>query len=262
MQTPDETLRNSRESILHKAGEVSENVSSSGSSGDVPGASSSGSSGDVPGASSSGSSPVSPDWSTLSIKLGDNLPHWTCESAIYHVSFHLADSIPSATKNFWMREREEIVERAAQQGRFLSEDEEKRLLYLYSEKIARFLDSGYGACHMMNPAVADLIEKAIRHFDGDHYRLHAWCIMPNHVHVIVQPMNEHPIGKIVHSWKSFTASKANEILGNKGQLWQHESYDHIIRSEKEYRFQINYVWENPEKAGFRKWKWRWRSAEF
>ena len=51
------------------------------------------------------------------------------------------------------------------------------------------------------------------------------------------------------TWKSFTARRINQLLRRTGQLWEKESYDHIIRSEKEYWFQIDYVWNNPEKAG-------------
>ncbi len=199
-----------------------------------------------------------PDWSTLTIKQGDNLPHWTCEAAIYHVSFRLSDSVPSEVREAWIRERDSIIANAAQFGRPLSDDEEKRLQHLYSEKIERFLDAGHGVCHMNNPAIADLVANALRHFDGGRYCLHAWSVMPNHVHVVVEPFQGQQLGMIVHSWKSFTANEANKALKLTGQFWQHEPYDHIIRSEREYRFQVDYVWGNPDKAGLTHWQWRRR----
>ena len=51
---------------------------------------------------------------------------------------------------------------------------------------------------------------------------------------------------------------ANEILGLTGAFWQRDAYNHIIRSRKEYHFQIQYTWENPEKAGLQNWQWRWK----
>jgi REP element-mobilizing transposase RayT len=204
--------------------------------------------------------PATPDWSTLAIRQGDNLPHWTCESAIYHVSFRLSDSVPSEVRQAWTRERESIVATAAQMGRPLSEDEAKRLQHLYSDKIESFLDAGQGACHLNHPGIADMVANALYYFDGQRYRLHAWCVMPNHVHVLVEPFAGRPLGKIVHSWKSFTANEANKGLNLTGQFWQHEPYDHIIRSEREYRFHVEYVWENPDKAGLKQWKWRWRQS--
>jgi REP element-mobilizing transposase RayT len=212
------------------------------------------------GAGSSGHIRAALDWSTLTIRQGDNLPHWTCEAAIYHVSYRLSDSVPAGVREAWGRERESIIATAAQLGRPLSEEEEKRLQYLYSEKIERFLDAGHGACHMNNSDIADIVANALCHFEGQRYRLHAWSVMPNHVHAIAEPLRGQDLGKIVHSWKSFTANEANKVLKLSGQFWQHEPYDHIIRSEKEYRFQVDYVWNNPDKVGLTNWKWRWRNT--
>jgi REP element-mobilizing transposase RayT len=219
----------------------------------------------VAGASSSGieSKPeqdapatISPDWATLAIRQGDNLPHWSCDRAIYHVSFRLVDSVPKSKLEDWAAEREQIVATARQLGRDLSEHEEERLRYLYSEKIEAHLDQGHGECWLRQPDVAMLVADALRHFNGQRYSLHAWCIMPNHVHVIVQPMPGNPLPRIVHSWKSYTASVANRELGREGQFWQHEPYDHIIRSGREYAFQVDYTWKNPDKAGISAPRWK------
>ncbi|MEI6425433.1 MAG: transposase, partial [Lentisphaerota bacterium] len=195
---------------------------------------------------------------SLNITEGENLPHWTCDKAIYHVCFRLADSVPQSVCDQWRREREAIVENARQMNRPLSEDEEDRIRYLHSERIEKFLDTGHGSCFMARPEIAELVADALRHFDGERYRLHAWCIMPNHVHVIVEPVTGHELSAIIHSWKSFTAHAANKALGRSGDYWQSDAYNHIIRSMKEYAFQISYAWENPEKAGLKNWKWRWK----
>ena len=60
---------------------------------------------------------------------------------------------------------------------------------------------------------------------------------------------------IVHSWKPFTANRANRALKRKGGFWQTEYYDHLIRDENDSAHSIDYVWRNPEKAGLGNWEW-------
>ncbi len=197
------------------------------------------------------------DWESLKVREGAYLPHWTCENAIYHVVFRLADSLPKSVLESWSRERDAIVEVAQQMRRGLSETEEKRLVYLHSENVEKYLDAGHGECLLMRSEFAELVANALKHFDGERYRLHAWCLMPNHVHIIVDMIDSYKLSEVVHSWKSFTSNIVNRTLGRNGQLWQREAYDHIIRSEKEYRFQLSYVLDNPAKAGLKNWLWVW-----
>jgi REP element-mobilizing transposase RayT len=152
-----------------------------------------------------------------------------------------------------------LIENAKQQGKELSEETERKLQYLYSEQIEKYLDVGYGKCYLNKAEIANLVANSFTHFDNVRYRLHAWCIMPNHVHVIVEAMPENDLSKIIHSWKSYTAHRANNILGLTGAFWQPDAYNHIIRSRKEYHFQIQYTWENPEKARLQNWQWRWKT---
>ena len=115
----------------------------------------------------------------------------------------------------------------------------------------RLLDRGAsGPLYLKRPELADVVVAALR--DGgrrfQRYQLHAYVVMPNHVHVLVTP-------KVVATrrlapLKGFTAHQANELLGRHGQaFWQDESYDHLVRSEAEFdRIQF-YIEENPVKAG-------------
>jgi REP element-mobilizing transposase RayT len=79
--------------------------------------------------------------------------------------------------------------------------------------------------------------------------------MPNHVHAVVQPLPGFALNKILHSWKSFSATHANKVLNRTGNFWQVESYDHLIRDEEDLARQTRYVLENPERAGLNGWKW-------
>jgi menaquinone-specific isochorismate synthase len=190
------------------------------------------------------------------IRHGAYLPHWTCENATYAVTFRLADSLPVSVVQAWREEREAIVQRAVQQGRPLSSTELERLDRLHSEKVEAYLDAGAGVCHLRKAEIATVVSNALRHFDGERYELHEWCVMPNHVHVIVKPLTGHSLSGILHGWKSYTAKEANRLLGQTGEFWQPEYYDHLIRNQTDYTPAIDYIRRNPERAGLVNWPWR------
>lgn len=182
------------------------------------------------------------------------LPHWERDGAIYHVTFRLADSLPKSVLLAYQEERGLLLAKA-QAGGNLSAEERERLDRLFSTRIQQYLDRGVGACYLAKPEMAALVAQALRHFDGKRYRLLAWCIMPNHVHVVMQPLGEHTLSTILHTWKSFTAHQALRVLGITGVLWQHEYYDHLVRSEEALWRIITYVEQNPVKAHMENWPW-------
>jgi putative transposase len=106
------------------------------------------------------------------------------------------------------------------------------------------------------------VEGAMLHFDGDRYRLLAWCVMPNHVHVVVEPTDESGLGTVVLAWKSFTAHRANRILGRRGPFWHKDYFDRFIRDEGHLARTIDYIENNPVKAGLASTpsSWPWSSA--
>ncbi|MFB3894127.1 MAG: class I tRNA ligase family protein, partial [Phycisphaerae bacterium] len=193
---------------------------------------------------------------TIDKRYGAYLPHWTKVGSTYAVTFRLADSLPAAVLDAWVKAREEIELRAKQQGRDLTYQERKELHVLHSTRIDSYLNQGHGECLLRDARIAELVQNALKHFDRDRYELVAWAIMPNHVHVIVTPMGSHGLPDILHSWKSFTATQANKLLGRQGKpFWQAEYYDHLIRDEDDFIHCVNYVLDNPAKAGLEDWKW-------
>ncbi len=128
-------------------------------------------------------------------------------------------------------------------------------------RMLQYLDTGCGACPLRTPALAAKVVETLIFFDEMRYRLHAWCIMPNHVHVVAQVFPAYQLPEILHSWKSFTAKAANRILGTTGSFWQKEYYDHLIRDEAQFHRAVNYVIQNPEKAGLRNWAWVWMRGQ-
>ena len=93
------------------------------------------------------------------------------------------------------------------------------------------------------------------------YEIHAWVIMLNHVHAIFQPRAALPT--IMRWLKGRTGLRANKLLGRIGTpFWQDESFDHWVRNTQEQQELIEYVENNPVKAGLvaTKEQWLWSSA--
>lgn len=104
---------------------------------------------------------------------------------------------------------------------------------------------------------------AIRFCDHKEYELLAYCIMPNHVHLVFTvKRNDISLYRILQSLKRFTAREANKILQRSGAFWQHESYDHVVRNGRALTRIVHYILENPVKAGlvdsWEKWPWSYR----
>jgi Rad3-related DNA helicase/REP element-mobilizing transposase RayT len=197
-----------------------------------------------------------PEPDQVQIRQGAYLPHWTKDGGVYAVTFRLADSLPQDVLRSWKAERDEIVENARQQGRPLTDWEIDRLFELHSEKVEKYLDAGHGACWLNRESVAKLIEDELKHFDGDRYTLFTWCVMPNHVHVVLKIKPGEDLSKILHSWKSHTANQANKILGRDGPFWQAEYYDHLVRNEKDLNHCVEYAFGNADAVGLEDWKWK------
>ena len=203
------------------------------------------------------------DFERIKKRKGAYLPHWTAENAIYHVSFRLHDSIPAFVSQRLIEEREAMLLVLKQRDRPFTKLEWEQVLYLYTEKIDRYLDAGYGSCWLKMDDIAELVSNALNYFDRERYELLSWCVMPNHVHAVICPfakisISKNTISKIMHSWKSFTARKANKILNREGKFWMTEYFDRIMRNPEELVWNLEYVYMNPENAGFQNWKWRGR----
>jgi hypothetical protein len=86
--------------------------------------------------------------------------------------------------------------------------------------------------------------------------------MPNHVHAVVTPTDGWELSAILHSWKSFTAHQANEILKRQGTFWERESFDHLIRTFDHFEAFVRYVESNPVEARLCQAPedWPWSSA--
>jgi REP element-mobilizing transposase RayT len=165
------------------------------------------------------------------------LPHFDGGEIPQSVTFRLSDSLPQSLLEQW---RQELNYNNA---RGKEVDAEMR------RRVEDYLDQGCGVAFLKDPYVAQLVEDALLHFDGERYRLSAWVIMPNHVHLLATPRAGHALARIIHSIKSYTAHEANKLLRRDGTFWQRESFDRYVRDAKHFEAVVRYIENNPVKAG-------------
>ena len=190
-----------------------------------------------------------------SLRYGTHLPHLTRNGGIYFVTFRLADSMPQNVLQQWLTEREQMEVKFNRDGEVSAKDREK-INRLFSDKVESYLDQGVGECWVKDDRIAKLIRDTLKHFESDRYNLYAWCAMPNHLHAVVEPLGEHKLQDILHSWKSYSSKESNKILGRSGSFWREEYYDHLIRDESDFKRCVEYTYFNPEKGGLENWPWR------
>ncbi|WP_028457510.1 transposase [Chloroflexus sp. Y-396-1] len=198
----------------------------------------------------------------MTISYRRNLPHIHPSGAIFFVTFRLAGSLPV-----------EVIERLREEFK----EEERRLSDCFSGAALRserynvqkkffgrydkWLDRmAHGPTWLRQAEIAQLVMDEIRRLDGSHYDLLACCIMPNHVHLLVDmargddanhDKTGHPsvLSQALHLLKGSTARYTNQKLGRSGKFWQDESYDHVVRDEAELERIFWYIVNNPVKAG-------------
>ncbi len=177
------------------------------------------------------------------------LPHFDHPGLVQSITFRLADSVPADVIEKWRFELKLTGGEAANDPRCAE----------LRERIEKYSDEGKGACWLRNPEIAEIVENALLHFDGERYRLLAWCVMPNHVHALIETMDGFPLGDVVHSWKSFTAKECNRVLKRQGEFWMPDYFDRYIRDKRHLDAVVEYIANNPVKAGLcgKPEEWRW-----
>jgi len=199
---------------------------------------------------------VPPSFGEVRIRQRGRLPHWEKDSGLYFITFHLADSLPRPVLEK-ITERHRILNAVKNSGAHLLPGQERMLAEYSPAIIEEYFDRGAGSCFLRDPRIGELVANALRFWDGKRYRLVAWCVMPNHVHVVCRLLPGQELGVVLRSWKSYTARRSNQILARTGAFWQREYYDRLIRNEDEFERTVQYVASNPERAGLRGWRWVW-----
>ncbi len=111
----------------------------------------------------------------------------------------------------------------------------------------------------LSPTAREVVLDCILHWQPQRYELYAACVMPNHVHFLLEPAIKEtapdgtpvffPMTEILHTIKSFTAHEINQLEKKRGPVWVQESFDRLIRSESDLQEKFAYITRNPWDAG-------------
>lgn len=195
-----------------------------------------------------------------------NLPHWQPQDCINFVTFRLANSLPERIIKELIGERNRERQAVYQ---ISEETQRKNLLSLHEKKYFGRFDAWLDRCMeessrwLTQESIARHVMAEIHRLDGEQYQVIAYCIMPNHVHLLINiqgyakdphitprtGIGSYPLTRNIRLLKGRTARSCNQILGRTGSFWHHESYDHVVRDEQECVRIIRYILDNPVKAG-------------
>lgn len=201
-----------------------------------------------------------------------NMPHIQPSGATFFVTFRLAGSLP---KEVVVKLKEEYMLNERLLNKIKVEKERKKKIddqrKQYFSKFEEMLDKDTNGSHWLkDERIAKVVVDALHFYDKKEYDLLAYCIMPNHVHLVfivrhdyilsvraearatgtMSTTSRYIVADILRLIKGSTAREANKILHRTGAFWQHESYDHVVRDGKELERVVQYVINNPVKAGF------------
>ena len=182
----------------------------------------------------------------------NHLPHWQQPGRTYFVTFRTADSLPTEVILEW-RAREQEWLALHPKPWTPAESIEHRDTFM--RPLEKWLDAHHGRCLLRQTAYRENLEAAMRAFDGDRLLLHAWVIMPNHVHALFSLAPKERLETILKAWKGVSARRINQLLGERGEFWQKDYFDRLIRSPRHFHFTRHYIEQNPVEA-------RLKSGEF
>jgi REP element-mobilizing transposase RayT len=174
------------------------------------------------------------------------LPHRDSPGLTQFITYHLADAFPSEKLDEWAM----LLK--------IEEDRERR------KQLEAYLDKGHGQGWLRRPEIAAICEQAFLRPHPAPYVLKSWCLMPNHVHVLVAVTNE-PMRVFVQKWKGGTARDCNALLHRSGfSFWADDYWDTYMRDADQERRVANYIESNPVKVGLTSFakEWPWSSARF
>ncbi len=163
------------------------------------------------------------------------LPHFEGGEILQFVTFRLFDSVSQEKIKNWKLELSRM-------------DDDLEAKLELGRRIEKYIDKGLGNAFLKNEEIAQLVQDALFFWNNEKYKLFAWVIMPNHVHLLLRPKEGFELSDIMHSIKSFTANRGNKILKRKGEFWQHESFDRFIRNYRHFERVVSYIENNPVKA--------------
>lgn len=118
----------------------------------------------------------------------------------------------------------------------------------FSNRWQDCLDACHGDCVLKDAALNQIVADSLMHFDGVRYQMLGFVVMPNHVHLMAAFESDESMLLQCESWKRFTSTKIQKMLGQRGRFWQQDAFDHLVRNEMQYKRLLHYMENNPTKA--------------
>ena len=162
-----------------------------------------------------------------------NLPHFDGGNTNQFITFRLADSLPVG-----------VLEQLEEDLKTFKGDAEIEKI----RGIEKLIDQGSGSCILRHSACAEIVRSSLEFLDGERFDLHAWVLMPNHVHFLARFNEGQLLPDGLHSLKSYTANEIKKIYPEMGSVWQPGYFDRYMRSEEHFWRKINYIHQNPVNA--------------
>jgi type I restriction enzyme R subunit len=196
-----------------------------------------------------------------------SLPHWAQAGTLCFITWRTADSLPNAVVARLAAERRQLLDAFGlnsngnwrrELGALPPADRGRLRSSLFAAWDGQ-LDRGAGACVLAQPELSLIVAEGLLHFDGQRYELTDFVVMPNHVHLLVAFYGEDALLSQCRSWKRFTSGQINAALGRRGEFWQVEQFDHLVRGEEEFAGYRAYIADNPRRARLPAGSFRWYS---
>lgn len=182
------------------------------------------------------------------------LPHFQKAEQIIALTWRIAFTLPAHLIAL-NSELEELLRDIHRQ----TDSIQKHLQLLAYARKHEDYDHFLGKCELTDlslceSGIADMLCTAFKFYDAKLYDLHAYCVMPNHIHLLVKPLPEADgeyckLSTIVQRLKSYTSKEINRVLNRQGRVWNEDYFDRYIRDEDDYYHAVNYILHNPVKAG-------------
>jgi len=171
------------------------------------------------------------------------------------VTWRLAFTIPQVLRNRLIEFKLQVINKPIESNSTSTEDSDYLKDKHYFEYYDTLLGQDSSIPQFLNqPELAKVVVTALHFYDLKQYNLLCHCVMPNHVHMMIKPMkrtdgNPFLLRDIMRNIKGYTSKEISKIRQSTGMVWQPESYDRVMRSEKELQNTIEYTLYNPVKAG-------------
>lgn len=200
------------------------------------------------------------------------LPHYQPAEGIFFVTYRLAFSLPQKV----LQQQQQKLLEAEKRAQGLDTREQQELYRAYQKIIFgiedRFLGKYTDGPHwLIQDGIANIVLENLHFHNMTRYELICALLMSNHVHIVLKPLLQkkeapYSLAKIMKDHKGYVARRANKVLIRSGAFWFPEYYDHWIRDEFEFKRVLEYILQNPVKAGlvqnYREWKYYWLNEAY